>query len=214
MELLRKLISALLFVFVVIPVSVVLIRGILDGGATSADSIGLGAAALAIFVIVYTLWNKDGFQRLVSKARENWGSDGKYEIPADIETSVSLMKYRRTGSFTVPMFRQRVKLWKGASFSVRSGHVSAPKDWVKEESGTLRLTASHLIYLGNRSNKKMTWRSIVSMSADKGILEVQQTNRNAVRWQGKGIDANFVAAAELLWRASEAVKATIAVTTE
>lgn len=204
MEFVRKLIAALLAVFVLAPVSFALISGFLSGDATSAEKISLGAVALAIGVIIFKLWNMGGFMRQVAAIRAGWGEDGRYEVKAETKAKVKLMKYRRTGSFTIPMFRQRVKLWKGASFSLNTGHVSAPKDWVAEESGTLQLTPGHLIYIGSRSNKKMTWRSIVAMSADRGVLEVQQTNRGAIRWQGRGITAEYVALANLLWQATEA----------
>ncbi len=203
MEFIRKLFAALIFLFIVLPIGIAVISDVTAGTADVAGTGGLASAGLALWIVSFVLWRRDGFMREVKAVLEKYEKDGAYEIPGDLETKVSLMKYRRTGQFVLPMFRQRVKLWKGASFSVNAGQVSAPKDWMKEESGTLTLGDKHLIYMGSRSNKKMTWRSIVSMSADRGVIEVQQSNRGAIRWQGRGITPEFVAAANLLWMAAE-----------
>ena len=203
MEFLRKLVAALLALFVVLPLVFVTISGVVNGEATMVEIIAWLSVGLAVSVIVWKLWTKDGFHRRIATLQDEWQThEGHFDVPADLNAKVRLMKYRRTGSFTIPMFRQRVKLWKGASISISSGHVSAPKDWVAEESGDLSITNGHLVYVGARSNRELTWRSIVKMAADQGILEIQQKNRGAIRWQGKSIDARFVAAADLLWRAA------------
>ena len=177
MTFLKKILGGLVFVFFVMPACIATIAAIQLQLTAPSNIMYLFGFAAASALLAHRLWTDDesGFIRQIVRARAKWGADGNYSIPANLRSEVFLMKRDADANL-----------------------------WFEGEAGNLHLAAKHLEYTGRHGAKRVPWASVASMAAGKGVLEICAADGELLRWQGKGIDASFCAASELLWKAADA----------